>query len=106
MGGWPSSPCEIKGTALVITREITIRFGLSQTEGDHEQEQQRRSEFFLEVHWLVSRESCRTSELTGRGVYIQPSIQSIKLRNTPPALRSNDVLDAPLPLSTQAREQH
>jgi hypothetical protein len=33
-----------------------------------------------------------TVELTGRGDYIQPSIQSIKLRNTLPALRSNDLL--------------
>jgi hypothetical protein len=33
-------------------------------------------------------------ELTGHGDYIQPLIQSIKLRNTPPALRSNDLLDA------------
>ena len=32
-----------------------------------------------------------TSELTGRGDYVQPSIQSIKLRNTRPALRSNDL---------------
>ena len=30
-------------------------------------------------------------ELTGRGDYIQPSFQSIKLRNTLPALRSNDL---------------
>jgi hypothetical protein len=29
-------------------------------------------------------------ELTGRGDYIQPLIQSIKLRNTLPARRSND----------------
>src|SRR5258706_502524 len=35
----------------------------------------------------------RTVELTGRGDYIQPSIQSIKLRNTRPALRSNDLFD-------------
>ena len=34
-----------------------------------------------------------TVELTGRGDYIQPSIQSIKLRSTLPALRSNDLLD-------------
>jgi hypothetical protein len=33
-----------------------------------------------------------TSELTGRGDYIQPSIRPIKLRNTLPALRSNDLL--------------
>jgi hypothetical protein len=33
-----------------------------------------------------------TFELTGRGDYIKPSIQSIKLRNTLPALRSNDLL--------------
>ena len=33
-----------------------------------------------------------TAELTGRGDYIQPSIQSIILRNTLPALRSNDEL--------------
>jgi hypothetical protein len=33
-----------------------------------------------------------TAELTGRGDYIQPSIQPIKLRNTLPALRSNDLL--------------
>jgi hypothetical protein len=32
--------------------------------------------------------------LTGRGDYIQPSIQSIKLRNTLPALRSNDLFRA------------
>jgi predicted RNA-binding protein YlxR (DUF448 family) len=32
-----------------------------------------------------------TFELTGRGVYIQPSIQSIKVRKRLPALRSNDL---------------
>lgn len=32
-----------------------------------------------------------TSKLTGGGGYIQPSIQSIKLRNTLPALGSNDL---------------
>src|SRR2546429_579556 len=31
------------------------------------------------------------SELTGRGDYIQPSNLSIKLKSTPPALRSNDL---------------
>jgi hypothetical protein len=35
--------------------------------------------------------SRRTSELTGRGDYIQPSIQSIKLRKRLSALRSNDL---------------
>src|SRR5712692_4655972 len=34
-----------------------------------------------------------TLELTGRGDYIQHSFQSIKLRNTLPALRSNDLLN-------------
>ncbi len=33
-----------------------------------------------------------TVELTGRGNYVQLSIQSIKLRNTLTALRSNDLL--------------
>src|SRR2546421_12359295 len=35
--------------------------------------------------------SRRTSELTGRGLYIQLSNLSIKLRNTLPALRSNEL---------------
>jgi hypothetical protein len=34
--------------------------------------------------------SSRTFQLTGRGVYIQSSIQSIKLRDTFPVLRPND----------------
>jgi hypothetical protein len=34
-----------------------------------------------------------TVELTGRGDYIQPSFQSIKLRKRLSALRSNELLD-------------
>jgi len=40
--------------------------------------------------YVTAIASCRTSELTGRGDYIQPTIQSIKLQNTRPALRFND----------------
>src|SRR2546426_4091247 len=41
----------------------------------------------------IGKSRCRrTSELSGRGNYIQPSIQTIKLRNTLPALRSDDLL--------------
>jgi hypothetical protein len=36
------------------------------------------------------------SELTARRDYIQPSIQSIKLKNTLPALRSDDLFDIAL----------
>lgn len=37
----------------------------------------------------------RTAELTGRGDYVQSSIQSIKLRKRLPALWSNDLLCVP-----------
>jgi len=39
--------------------------------------------------------SCPTIELTGRGDYIQPSNQTIKLRKRLSALRSNDLFGTP-----------
>ena len=41
---------------------------------------------------VVKKRRWITSELTGRRDFIQPSIQSIKLRNTLPPLRSNELL--------------
>jgi hypothetical protein len=40
-----------------------------------------------------------TVELTGRGDYIQPSIQTIKLRNALSALRSNDLFGVAIVVS-------
>jgi hypothetical protein len=45
---------------------------------------------------VLTQRCARTVELTGRGDYIQPSFQSIKLRNTRPTLRSNDLFDLAL----------
>ncbi len=46
-----------------------------------------------------------TSELTGRGDYLQPSTQTIKLKNALPALRSNDLLYADLsPIGIQTHK--
>ena len=49
---------------------------------------------YMTLHSLTHEDGLRriTVELTGRGDYIQPSIQSIKLRNPLPALRSNELL--------------
>jgi hypothetical protein len=47
------------------------------------------------VYYIIfeHRISGITLELTGRGDYIQPSVQSIKLRKRLSALRSNDLFD-------------